>query len=157
MQHPVQAGGRKSEATVISSPEIVLLDGQHRYFRAAVLKSRGYRVFVTEHVVEVCLRWVPGGCGALVIGPQIPWHHVATLCEWIKLNDPEKAILLISDRRNTRWPSCVDFVIPAQPVQLLIERLRLLLPPRAEHDCRLAAAVVRAGVAPPAPSRLRRC
>ncbi len=139
------------------SPEIVLLDGQHRHFRAAVLKARGYRVFTTEHVVEVCLRWVPGGCAVLVIGPQIQWHQVATLCEWIKLNNPEKAIVLLSDRRNTKWSSYVDFVIPTQPVQLLVERLRLLLPPRAEDDCRLAAAAMRARIAPEAPSRLRRC
>ncbi len=142
---------------MISSPEIVLLDGQHRYFRAAVLKSRGYRVFTTEHVVEVCLRWVPGTCAALVIGPLVPWHHVATLCEWIKLNSPEKAILLLSDRRNAKWPAHVDCVIPTQPVQLLLERLRLVLPARAEHECRLAAAAMRASTARGTPSRLRRC
>jgi hypothetical protein len=115
------------------SPEIVLLDGQHRYFRAAVLKARGYRVFTTEHVVEVCLRWAPGACAALVIGPQIQWQHVATLCEWIKLNSPDKPVIVLSDRRNSRWPANVDAVVATQPVQVLIESLRTLLPFAGAH------------------------
>jgi hypothetical protein len=113
---------------VLSNPEIVLLDGPNRYFRAAVLKARGYRVFTTEHVVEVCLRWAPDNCAALVIGPHIPLQHVATLCEWIKLNSPEKTILLLADGHSGRVPPYIDAVLPAQPVQALVERLRLVLP-----------------------------
>ena len=84
--------------------EIVLLDGHHRYFRAAVLKSRGYTVFTTEHVVEVCLRWARGGCAALIIGPHVQWKDVATLCDWIKINSPGKPVMLLSDHRN----GCLD-------------------------------------------------
>jgi hypothetical protein len=109
-------------------PEIVLLDGVDRYFRAAVLKARGYRVFITEHVVEVCLHWVPGTSAALVIGPQVQWQSVATLCDWIKINSPEKPIILLSDRPGTRWRAHVDAVIPTQPVQILAECLRDMLP-----------------------------
>ncbi len=114
-------------------PEIVLLDGHHRHFRAAMLKAHGYKIFATEHVVEVCLRWAPGGCAALVIGPDIPWQHVATLCDWIKINSPEKPIILLSDRRSPRWPADVDAVVPTQPVQVLVERLHALLPAIAER------------------------
>lgn len=139
----------------MSSSEVVLLDGHDRYFRAAVLKARGYRVFTTEHVVEVCLRWVPGGCAALVIGPQVQWEHVATLCDWIKINSPEKPIILLSDRRNTRWPVHIDFVVPTQPVQALVERLHSLLPTTGEQSCKVAAGVVRAGSMLGISSRLR--
>lgn len=139
----------------MSSPEIVLLDGPNRYFRAAVLKARGYRVFTTEHVVEVCLRWVPGGCSALVIGPQIQWDHVATLCDWIKINSPEKPIIVLSDRRNTRWPAAVDVVVPTQPVQVLVEHLRAVLPMTAEQNCRVAAGVIRNNTVLGIPSRVR--
>lgn len=139
----------------MSSPEIVLLDGRDRYFRAAVLKARGYRVFTTEHVVEVCLRWVPGGCAALVIGPQIEWDHVATLCDWIKINSPEKPIILLCDRRNTRWPAHIDFVVPTQPVQALVERLRSMLPTASEQTCKVEAGVVRTGSALGISSRSR--
>lgn len=138
---------------MVPSPEVVLLDGQHRYFRAAVLKARGYRVFTTEHVVEVCLRWAPGNCAALVIGPQIQWHHVATLCEWIKLNSPDKSVIVLSDRRNSRWPGHVDAVVATQPVQALIEALRSLLPLSGAHD-RLELEVARDG-APRLPHRAR--
>jgi hypothetical protein len=141
---------------VTSFPEIVLLDGRDRHFRAAALKARGYRVFTTEHVVEVCLRWVPGGCAALVIGPQISLQHVATLCEWIKLNSPERPIILLSDRRNARWPVHIDFVIPTQPVHILVEHLRGLLPSTNEQRCRLEAAALRTGVAAGLSPRVRR-
>ncbi|MGE5207054.1 MAG: hypothetical protein ACM3PW_15690 [Chlamydiota bacterium] len=140
----------------MSSPEIVLLDGQHRYFRAAVLKARGYRVFTTEHVVEVCLRWVPGGCAALVIGPQIPLQHIATLCEWIKLNSSDRPIILLSDRRNAKWPVHIDFVIPTQPVQILVEHLQAVLPSTSDRGCRLEAAALRTGGAPGLSPRVRR-
>src|SRR5579872_2210792 len=80
-----QAGGQKSEVVAMSAPEVVILDGHERFFRAAILKTRGYRVFTTEHVVEVCLHWLRGGCTALVIGPQIQMEHVQTLCDWIKI------------------------------------------------------------------------
>lgn len=128
---------------MLPSPEIVLLDGQHRYFRAAVLKARGYRVFTTEHVVEVCLRWMPGGCAALVIGPQVQWDHVATLCEWIKLNSPEKPIIVLSDRRNSRWPASIDAVVATQPVQTLVEHLRTLLPASSGPSGKLEEAPTR--------------
>lgn len=138
----------------MSSPEIVLLDGPQRYFRAAILKARGYRVFTTEHVVEVCLRWVPGGCAALVIGPQVQWQHVITLCDWIKINSPEKPIIVLSDRRSTRWPAQIDAVVPTQPVQVLAERLRALLD-RADRDCKLEPAALRGGASADVPTRLR--
>lgn len=137
------------------SPEIVVLDGHNRYFRAAVLKARGYSVFTTEHVVEVCLRWVPGGCAALVIGPQIPWDHVATLCDWIKINSPEKPVILLSDRRSPRWPANVDAVVPTQPVQLLIERLRSMLSAAGEQNCGLKSAAMRHAGVVGVSSRLR--
>lgn len=124
-----------------SSPEIVLLDGQQRYFRAAILKARGYRVFTTEHVVEVCLHWVHGGCAALVIGPQIQWQTVATLCDWIKINSPEKPIILLSDRHSGRWPVHIT-VVPTQPVQALVEPLRALLT-SCQQDCKIRPAAVR--------------
>lgn len=139
---------------MVSSPEIVLLDGQHRYFRAAVLKARGYRVFTTQHVVEVCLRWAPGGCAALVIGPQVQWDHVATLCDWIKLNSPEKPIIALSDRRGVRWPAPVDAVVPTQPVQALVESLRFLLPASSGQNCKDLAAI-RGGGVQRFPSRMR--
>ena len=139
----------------MSSPEIVVLDGQDRHFRAAVLKARGYSVFTTEHVVEVCLRWVPGGCAALVIGPQIPWDHVATLCDWIKINSPEKPVILLSDRRNARWPANIDAIVPTQPVQLLIKHLRSMLSVAGEQNCELKPAAVRNAGAVGASSRLR--
>jgi hypothetical protein len=139
----------------MSSPEIVLLDGRDRYFRAAVLKARGYRVFTTEHVVEVCLHWVPGGCAALVIGPQVQWDHVATLCDWIKINSPEKPIIVLSDRRNARWPAHIDVVLPTQPVQALVERLRSMLPATDESGCKVEAGMIRTGRALGIPSRLR--
>lgn len=121
-------------------PEVVLLDGQHRHFRAAVLKTRGYEVFTTEHVVEVCLSWSPGGCAALIIGPQIHWQNVATLCEWIKINSPEKPILLLSDRRRKEHiPAHVDAVVPTQPVQALLEKLSSLLPAAMKPDCKMTA------------------
>jgi hypothetical protein len=125
---------------VVSAPVIVLLDSNNRYFRAAVLKSRGYRVFTTEHVVEVCLHWAPGNCSALVIGPQIQWPDVATLCEWIKINSPEKPVILLSDRRNPRVPTHVDAVVPTQPVQALLESLSDLLPASGEHS-RMVAGI----------------
>lgn len=140
----------------MSFREVVLLDGPDRYFRAAVLKARGYKVFITEHVVEVCLRWVPGACAALVIGPHVQWDNVATLCDWIKLNSPEKPIILLSDRHSTRWPAQIDFVVPTQPVQALVERLRSLLPATEEHTCRVVAGVARVGDAIVTPSRMRR-
>lgn len=130
---------------MLPSPEIVLLDGQHRYFRAAVLKARGYRVFTTEHVVEVCLRWVPGSCAALVIGPQVQWDHVATLCEWIKLNSPEKPIIVLSDRRNSRWPASIDAVVATQPVQALVEHLRTLLPASSGPNGKMEETPTRGG------------
>jgi hypothetical protein len=139
----------------MSLREVVLLDGPDRYFRAAVLKARGYKVFITEHVVEVCLRWVPGGCAALVIGPHVQWDHVATLCDWIKINSPEKPIIQLSDRRNTRWPAQIDFVVPTQPVQALVERLRALLPATGEQTCSNVAGVVRADNSIGIPSRMR--
>ena len=132
-------GGGKSEVEVVSCPEIVLLDGNNRLFRAAVLKSRGYKVFTTEHVVEACLRWAPGGCAALVIGPQVHWKDVATLCEWIKTNSPEKPVILLSDRRNTRLPAYADAVVPTQPVQALLETLRSLLAQGGELAPKAAA------------------
>jgi len=122
--------------------EIVLLDGHHRYFRAAVLKHRGYRVFTTEHVVEVCLRWARGGCAALIIGPQVPWKDVATLCDWIKINSPEKPIMLLSDHRNGKWPARIE-VVPTQPVQSLAERLQVLLPHACEQNRRVEMAPIR--------------
>jgi hypothetical protein len=128
----------------MSLREVVLLDGPDRYFRAAVLKARGYKVFITGHVVEVCLRWAPGGCAALVIGPHVQWDHVATLCDWIKINSPEKPIILLSDRRHTRWPAQIDFVVPTQPVLAVVERLRALLPATGEQTCKVVAGVVRA-------------
>jgi hypothetical protein len=141
---------------VTSSPEIVLLDGHDRHFRTAALKARGYRVFTTQYVVEVCLRWVSGSCAALVIGPEIQWHHVATLCEWIKLNSPAKPIILLSDRRNARWPVPIDIVVPTQPVQALAERLRALLPAASEQSYRRETAAIRASVAAGIAARLRR-
>lgn len=114
------------------SPEIALLDGGQRHFRAAVLKSRGFRVFTTEHVVEVCLRWVVGNCAALVIGPEVDLHHVATLCDWIKINGPERPIIVIRDRPLVRCPVQVDAVVATQPVQAVVERLRALLPENAQ-------------------------
>lgn len=140
---------------MVSVSEIVLLDGQHRYFRAAVLKARGYRVFTTQHVVEVCLRWVPGGCCALVIGPQVPWDHVATLCEWIKLNSPQKPIIVLSDRRNSRWPTPVDAVVATQPVQALVESLRVLLPMAAGQNGRVEMPAARNSALPRVPHRMR--
>lgn len=107
--------------------EIVLLDGQHRYFRASVLKARGYSVFTTEHVVEVCLRWSHAHCAALIIGPQLEWGHVATLCEWIKMNDPEKPIILLGDQHRTK-PARVDAIVPTQPIQNFVRSLHALLP-----------------------------
>jgi hypothetical protein len=139
----------------MSSPEIVLLDGPDRYFRAAVLKSRGYRVFTTEHVVEVCLRWVPGGCSALVIGPQVQLHDVATLCDWIKINNPEKLIILLSDRRNARWPAHVDVVVPTQPVQVLVDHLRAELPTAGEPSRRAEAGVIPGSAVLGTPARVR--
>ena len=130
-----------SEAEVVSSPLIVMLDGSNRYFRAAVLKSRGYRVFTTEHVVEVCLRWAPGGCAALVIGPQVHWQDVATLCEWIKINSPEKPVILLSDRRNLRMPAHVDAVVSTQPVQALLESLHALLSASGEQPAKMTAGM----------------
>lgn len=126
----------------MSSFEIVLLDGKRRRFRASVLKAHGYEVFATEHVIEICLRWARGECAGLVIGPEIPWHCVNTLCDWIKINSPAKPIILLSDRQTTRCPSQVDAVVCAQPVSALVERLRGLLP-TLEQDCKIRAAVVR--------------
>ncbi len=121
-------------------PEVVLLDGQHRHFRAAVLKTRGYRVFTTEHVVEVCLRWSAAGCAALIIGPQIHWQDVATLCEWIKINSPEKPILLLSDqRRKERISARVNAVVPTQPVQALLKMLSSHLPATMKPDSKMTA------------------
>jgi len=122
--------------------EIVLLDGHHRYFRAAVLKSRGYRVFTTEHVVEVCLRWARGGCAALIICPQVQWKDVATLCDWIKINSPEKPVMLLSDHRNGKWPARIE-VVPTQPVQALVERLQVVLPHACEQNRRVEMAAIR--------------
>jgi len=120
--------------------EIVLLDGHHRYFRAAVLKSRGYRVFTTEHVVEVCLRWARGGCAGLIIGPHVQWKDVATLCDWIKINSPGKPVMLLSDHRNgKKWPAHIE-VVPTQPVQALVERLQVLLPHACEQNRRVEMA-----------------
>lgn len=125
------------------SPEIVLLDGEYRHFRASVLKARGYRVFTTQHVVEVCLHWTSGGCAALVIGSRIHWSDVATLCDWIKMNDPEKRVILLSDRRSARRPAPIDAVVPTQPVQALLESLRSLLPITAgDQNCRVEVAAV---------------
>lgn len=112
----------------MSAPEIVLLDGQKRFFRAAILKTSGYRVFTTEHVVEVCLHWMRGSCAALVIGPQIQVQHVETLCDWIKINNPEKAIVVLASPGAVRWPATIDAVVPSQPVQALLERLQSLVP-----------------------------
>ena len=106
-----------------------------------MLKARGYRVFATEHVVEVCLRWVHGECTALVIGPHIPWDHVATLCDWIAMNDPEKPIILLSDHRG-RWPSHI-VVIPSQSVQVLLEHLRGILPTAGDRASKVAGLAVR--------------
>lgn len=121
------------------SAEIVVLDGHHRHFRAALLKSRGYKVFTTEHVVEVCLRWAPGGAAALIIGPQVQWPQVATLCDWIKINNPEKPIILLSNRHGARWPAQIDAVVPTQPVQALLESLNSLLSPATEPDSKRTA------------------
>lgn len=120
-----------------------------------MLKARGYRVFTTQHVVEVCLRWVPGGCCALVIGPQVPWDHVATLCEWIKLNSPQKPIIVLSDRRNSRWPTPVDAVVATQPVQALVESLRVLLPMSAGQNGRVEMPAARNSALPRVPHRMR--
>lgn len=128
----------------MSSPEIILLDGKHRRFRVSVLKAHGYEVFATQHVIEVCLRWAPGECAALVIGPEFPWQSVNTLCDWIKINSPEKPIILLSDRQGARCPSQIDAVVPAQPVTALVDRLRVLLP-ILERDSQIRAAAVRAG------------
>lgn len=111
----------------MSSPEVILLDGQRRYSRAAVLKARGYRVFTTEHVVEACLRWAPGDCAALVIGPHVQWQEVATLCDWIRINSPEKPIIVLTDGRSARWPAHIT-VVPTQPATKLLECLRGVLP-----------------------------
>ena len=127
----------------MSPPEIILLDGKQRRFRSSVLKAHGYEVFATEHVIAVALRWAPGECSALVIGPEVPWHYVSTLCHWIKLNTPAKSIILLSDRQSARCPSDIDAVVPAQPVTALVERLRALLPV-LEGDSKTRASVVRA-------------
>lgn len=128
----------------MSSPEIVLVDGKEHRFRTSVLKAHGYKVFATEHVIEVCLRWTPVECAALVIGPEVPWDSVSTLCDWIKINSPAKPIILLSERPMARCPSQVDAVVPAQPVTALVKRLRALLP-FLEHDSIVRAAAVRAG------------
>jgi hypothetical protein len=125
-------------------PEVVLLDGQQRHLRAAVLKARGFTVFSTEYVVEVCLRWNPADCAVLIIGPEIPWQQVATLCDWIKINSPEKPIFLLSNRQSARCPATVDAVIPTQPVNPLVERLRALLP-AVEQDREKALRIVAKG------------
>lgn len=137
------------------SPEIVLLDRQDRYFRAAVLKAHGYRVFTTEHVVDACLRWVSGNSAALVIGPQIPLQEVATLCDWIKINSPEKPILVLSDRRSSRWPAHVDVLLPSQPVQALLKQLCAMLPSAGDRSRKKEADLVRANFALGISSRLR--
>ena len=111
----------------MSSLEIVLLDRGKRLFRSGFLKGHGYEVFATEHVVEVCLHWSPEVCAALVIGPDIPWQQVATLCDWIKINNPEKPIILLGDRRGLRRPP-IDAVVPTQPASAMVEQLRALLP-----------------------------
>ena len=134
--------------------EIILLDGHHRYFRAAVLKSRGYRVFTTEHVVEVCLRWARGGCAAMVIGHQVQWKDVATLCDWIKINSPEKPIILLSDHRSAKWSARME-VVPTQPVQALVERLHALLPQACEQNRRVEMAAIRTRTAVGISSRVR--
>ncbi len=128
----------------MSSPEIILLDGKHRRFRSSVLKAHGYEVFATQHVIEVCLRWAPGECAGLVIGPEFPWHCVSTLCDWIKINSPAKPIILLSDRQTGRCPSQIDAVVPAQPATALVEHLRALLPV-LEHGRKIRGVVARAG------------
>jgi hypothetical protein len=134
--------------------EIVLLYGHHRYFRAAVLKNRGYHVFTTEHVVEVCLRWARGGCAALVIGPEVQWKDVATLCDWIKINSPEKPVMVLSDHRNGKWPARIE-VVPTQPVQALAERLDAVLPQACKQNRRVEMAAIRTRDALGTSSRVR--
>lgn len=112
----------------VAGPLIVLLEGGNRHSRAAVLKSRGYRVFTTEHVVEVCLRWSRGGCAALVIGPPTQLPSVATLCEWIKINFPQKPIIVLNDRHRGPLLRHIDVVVPTQPVTALLDNLQTLLP-----------------------------
>jgi hypothetical protein len=90
-----------------------------------------------------------------VIGPQIPWDHVATLCDWIKINSPEKPVILLTERRSVRWPANVDAVVPTQPVQLLIERLRSMLSAAGEQNCELKSAAVRHAGVVGVSSRLR--
>ena len=121
----------------MSSPSIVLLDRSS--VRAAVLRSWGYGVFATDHVVEVCLRWRPDDCAALVIGPLIAWREIATLCEWVKTNYAEAPILLLSERRLRRCPAHVDKVVPSRPPQALLECLRILLPGIADQPIRTLA------------------
>ena len=126
----------------MSAPEVVILDGHERFFRAAILKTRGYRVFTTEHVVEVCLHWLRGGCAALVIGPQIQMEHVQTLCDWIKINNPEKFIVVLSTAPTVHWPANIDAVVPAQHVQALLERLENLVPWKDRQNGNLKAATM---------------
>ncbi len=121
----------------MSSPSIVLLDRSS--VRAAVLRSWGYGVFATDHVVEVCLRWRPDDCAALVIGPLIAWREIATLCEWVKTNYAEAPILLLSERRLRRCPAHVDKVVPSRAPQALLECLRILLPGIADQPIRTLA------------------
>ncbi|HET7439945.1 MAG TPA: hypothetical protein VFJ47_01485 [Terriglobales bacterium] len=96
---------------------------------------------------------IASGCAALVIGPEVQWDHVATLCDWIKINSPEKPILLLSDRRNTRWPTHIDVVVPTQPVQALVERLHVIVPTTGEDNCKVEAGVISDALG--LPSRVR--
>ena len=129
----------------MSSPLVVFLDGKLRYHRAAVLKSRGYNVFTTGHVVEVCLRWILGDCAALVIGPQIPWREVATLCEWVKANYPNRPILLLGERPLGRVPDYVEVVAPSQLARVLLKRLRIVSPLAGGQAQRLPLALATDG------------
>ena len=71
-------------------------DPERRNERISVLKKHGYKVFPALDIQQARSRCKPGAFDLIVVNSGGQPEMALELCEWIKANDPQQAILLMA-------------------------------------------------------------
>ena len=71
-------------------------DPERRNERIAVLKKHRYKVFPALDLQQARTRCKPGAFDLIVVNSGGQPEMALELCEWIKANDPQQAVLLMA-------------------------------------------------------------
>ena len=85
--------------------------------RISVLKKHGYKVFPALNLQEAKVRCKPDAYDLIVVNSGKEPEMALELCEWIKANDPQQAVLLM-DGAVIQLPRR-DYMVSDAPEQLL--------------------------------------